>query len=311
MAGNLCRCGAYANIVPAVLDAAGVLAEPMRAFGYLRAASSAEAVDAAAADPDAVFLGGGTNLVDLMRLGVRHRPAPWSTSRGSRPTFRRSTTVGCGSVPGSGTATSPLICAFDATSRWCPRHCCPARPASCGTWRPSAGICCSAPDACISRTSASRATSGWPGPAARPRRPAPRPWRAGHQCRVHCHPPVGHGRGTRRPRCGRGGEGPAGDRRLPLDEFYRLPGDDPTRDTTLAHGELITAVELPAARRSAVGVRIARRATGRPSPSPSAPSRRPSRWSTTGSMTSDWRSVPSRPGRGGRASPRTRSAADR
>jgi xanthine dehydrogenase YagS FAD-binding subunit len=42
-------------------------------------------------------------------------------------------------------------------------------------------------------------------------------------------------------------EGPAGVRRLQLDEFYRLPGDDPTRDTTLAHGELITAVELPAA----------------------------------------------------------------
>jgi len=42
-------------------------------------------------------------------------------------------------------------------------------------------------------------------------------------------------------------EGPDGDRRLGFDELYRLPGDDPTRDTTLVHGELITAVELPAA----------------------------------------------------------------
>jgi xanthine dehydrogenase YagS FAD-binding subunit len=40
--------------------------------------------------------------------------------------------------------------------------------------------------------------------------------------------------------------GPDGDRTLGLDDFYRLPGDDPTRDTTLAHGDLVTAVELPA-----------------------------------------------------------------
>ncbi len=33
---------------------------------------------------------------------------------------------------------------------------------------------------------------------------------------------------------------------MALVDFYRLPGDAPQRDTTLAHGELITAVELPA-----------------------------------------------------------------
>ncbi len=37
-----------------------------------------------------------------------------------------------------------------------------------------------------------------------------------------------------------------GERRIPVDEFYRLPGDEPERDTVLGHGELITAVELPA-----------------------------------------------------------------
>ncbi|AKS30851.1 FAD binding domain-containing protein [Mycolicibacterium goodii] len=40
-------------------------------------------------------------------------------------------------------------------------------------------------------------------------------------------------------------QGPDGERRLPVDDFYRLPGDEPHRDTTLAHAELITAVELP------------------------------------------------------------------
>ncbi len=39
--------------------------------------------------------------------------------------------------------------------------------------------------------------------------------------------------------------GVAGERRVALVDFYRLPGDAPQRDTTLAHGELITAVELP------------------------------------------------------------------
>ena len=37
-----------------------------------------------------------------------------------------------------------------------------------------------------------------------------------------------------------------GDHRLPIDEFYRLAGEEPERDTTLPHGALITAVEIPA-----------------------------------------------------------------
>jgi xanthine dehydrogenase YagS FAD-binding subunit len=35
------------------------------------------------------------------------------------------------------------------------------------------------------------------------------------------------------------------ERAIPFADFYRLPGDDPSRDTVLEHGELITAVELP------------------------------------------------------------------
>lgn len=37
-----------------------------------------------------------------------------------------------------------------------------------------------------------------------------------------------------------------GARAIPIGDFFRLPGDDPTRDNTLAPAELITAVELPA-----------------------------------------------------------------
>ncbi|MFE3554888.1 FAD binding domain-containing protein [Streptomyces sp. NPDC059193] len=46
----------------------------MREFGYRRALDVAGAVALLEADPDARFLGGGTNLVDLMKTGVE-RPA--------------------------------------------------------------------------------------------------------------------------------------------------------------------------------------------------------------------------------------------
>jgi xanthine dehydrogenase YagS FAD-binding subunit len=39
--------------------------------------------------------------------------------------------------------------------------------------------------------------------------------------------------------------GPDGLRAVSLTELYRLPGDEPDRDTQLRHGELITAVDLP------------------------------------------------------------------
>ncbi|HEY2035940.1 MAG TPA: xanthine dehydrogenase family protein subunit M [Steroidobacteraceae bacterium] len=38
-----------------------------------------------------------------------------------------------------------------------------------------------------------------------------------------------------------------GERRIPVADLHRLPGNSPERDTVLEHGELITAVELPAA----------------------------------------------------------------
>ncbi|MFC4002025.1 FAD binding domain-containing protein [Prauserella oleivorans] len=40
-------------------------------------------------------------------------------------------------------------------------------------------------------------------------------------------------------------QGPAGPRTIPATEFHRLPGDRPDLDTVLEHGDLVTAVELP------------------------------------------------------------------
>jgi xanthine dehydrogenase YagS FAD-binding subunit len=41
--------------------------------------------------------------------------------------------------------------------------------------------------------------------------------------------------------------GRSGTRAIPFNEFHLLPGETPERETVLEHGELITAVELPAA----------------------------------------------------------------
>ena len=41
--------------------------------------------------------------------------------------------------------------------------------------------------------------------------------------------------------------GPAGERAIAIDDFFLLPGDTPEREHPLEHGELITAIEVPAA----------------------------------------------------------------
>jgi xanthine dehydrogenase YagS FAD-binding subunit len=41
--------------------------------------------------------------------------------------------------------------------------------------------------------------------------------------------------------------GPGGERAIPIDEFFLLPGDTPEREHPLEHGELIVAIEVPPA----------------------------------------------------------------
>jgi xanthine dehydrogenase YagS FAD-binding subunit len=41
-------------------------------------------------------------------------------------------------------------------------------------------------------------------------------------------------------------EEPDGPRSIPINDLYRLPGNEPERDTNLGRGALITAVEVPA-----------------------------------------------------------------
>ena len=79
MSGNLCRCGAYNGIVDAIHETFGELGRAgsqargrlMNSFQYERA-SDVSAALAAGARAGAQYLGGGTNLVDLMRETIEH-----------------------------------------------------------------------------------------------------------------------------------------------------------------------------------------------------------------------------------------------
>ena len=69
MSGNICRCGAYPNIVAAILQVMNGSAIMIN-FEYTRASDIADAVRRASADPQAKFIAGGTNLIDLMKEDV-------------------------------------------------------------------------------------------------------------------------------------------------------------------------------------------------------------------------------------------------
>ena len=81
MSGNICRCGAYANIVAAIQQVrknslVASRSDPMHTFEFIRPADAAAAVATAAQaktaqqGADIRFIAGGTTLVDLMKLNV-------------------------------------------------------------------------------------------------------------------------------------------------------------------------------------------------------------------------------------------------
>ena len=77
MSGNICRCGAYPNIVAAIQNCARKgQGQRMKIFNLTRANDTAQAIAAVAQaktaqqGADIRFIAGGTTLVDLMKLNV-------------------------------------------------------------------------------------------------------------------------------------------------------------------------------------------------------------------------------------------------
>jgi xanthine dehydrogenase YagS FAD-binding subunit len=217
-------------------------------FEYHRAADPDEAVATVAARPHAAFLGGGTNLVDHMKLGVA---APEMVVDVSRLPFDRVEETESGSlrigaaVRNSDLAAHPLVRErYPALSR-------ALLAGASGQLRNAATTagnllqrtrCRYFQDVttpCNKRTPGSgcAAIGGW-------ERQHAVLGASEHCIAVH---PSDMAVALLALEAGVHVLGPDGPRAFPLAELHRLPGDTPHRDTRLAHGELITAVELPPA----------------------------------------------------------------
>ena len=105
--------------------------------------------------------------------------------------------------------------------------------------------------------------------------------------------------------------GPGGERAIAIDDFFLLPGDTPEREHPLEHGELITAIEVPAApiARRSVYLKFRDRQSYEFALVSVAAAVRRRR--TAPSPTSGWRSAASAPSRGARGAPSTACSASR
>ncbi|GAA4791525.1 MULTISPECIES: xanthine dehydrogenase family protein subunit M [Streptomyces] len=218
----------------------------MRPHGYVRARSVADALAAHAAHPGARYLAGGTNLVDLMKLGVV-RPTVLIDVR-RLPLDRVEETAGGGLLVGATVRNSDLAAHPLVRSRY-PALSQALLSGASGQLRNAAttagnllqrtrcGYFQDVSKPCNKREPG----SGCPAVEGSHRELAV----LGHS--PHCvatHPSdmavaltaldaSVHLRGV------------SGTRTLPVPEFHRLPGDRPELDTRLHPGELVVGVELP------------------------------------------------------------------
>jgi xanthine dehydrogenase YagS FAD-binding subunit len=216
----------------------------MRPFAYERATDAAGAV-AAITQPGAMYLGGGTNLVDLMKLGVETPERLVDVSR--LPLDRVDDTPGGGLRIGAAVRNSDLAAHPSVRERY-PLLAHALLSGASGQLRNVA----TTGGNLLQRTRCSyfqdvskpcnkrRPGSGCPARTGDHRNLAI----LGHsEACVATHPSdmavalaaIGATVHV---------AGPGGERTVPIPGLHRLPGDEPQRDTVLEPGELITALEL-------------------------------------------------------------------
>jgi xanthine dehydrogenase YagS FAD-binding subunit len=218
----------------------------VKPFAYVRPESPAAAVAAFAAQPGAQYLAGGTNLVDLMKLGVA---APeLLIDVGGLPLDRIDATPAGGLLIGATVRNSDLAAHPAVLSRYTALSQALLAGAS-GQLRNAAttgGNLLQRTRCTYFQDVAKPCNKRAPGTGCPAREGVHRDLAVlGHS--RHCvatHPSdmavalaaldaTVHLHGV------------AGERRIPVRELYRLPGEHPESDTVLRPGELITAVELP------------------------------------------------------------------
>lgn len=227
----------------------------MKAFRYERAGDPALAVAAVSVSPRGRYLGGGTNLFDLMKLGVENPDLLVDVSRLPLDWIED----GAGALRIGAAVRNSDLAAHPAARRRFPAVPEALLSGASGQLRNAATVAGNL----LQRTRCRYFQDT--GTACNKRRPASGcPAQAGGVHRElailgtspHCiatHPSdlavplvafdaVVHLLG------------PEGPRSMPLEDMYRLPGDRPQDDTVLRPGDLVTAVELPALRCAARSV---------------------------------------------------------
>ena len=226
----------------------------MRPFAFARPSDTGEAVRAVAGNPEAVFLGGGTNLVDHLRLGVA-RPALVVDVR--TLTSRDVTDADDGGLRIGAAVTNSELAADRRVREHYPVLAQALLAGASGQLRnmatsggnPLQRTRCdyfqdvTAP--CNKREPGSgcSAVGGYTRYHAVLGVPAAPDASSAETC-IATHPSdmaVALAALDARVRL----QGPDGDREIAFTDLHRLPGDDPARDTVLQHGELITAIDLP------------------------------------------------------------------
>jgi xanthine dehydrogenase YagS FAD-binding subunit len=218
----------------------------VKPFAYLRPRSVAEAVHAGAGDPAARYLGGGTNLVDLMKLGVE---SPGLLIDVSRLPLDRVTRTGDGGLRIGATVRNSDLAAHPDVRRSYPALAQALLSGASGQLRNTATTggnllqrtrCPYFQDVskpCNKRTPG----SGCPAIEGAHRDLAV----LGHSPDCVATNPSDMAVALTALDATVVLYGPEGERTVPATGFHRLPGDKPGQDTVIRPGELITEVVLP------------------------------------------------------------------
>ncbi|MER6240951.1 xanthine dehydrogenase family protein subunit M [Streptomyces clavifer] len=218
----------------------------MKPFSYLRPRSVAEAVRAGAGHPGARFLGGGTNLVDLMKLGVE---SPDLLIDVSRLPLDRVTRTDDGGLRIGATVRNSDLAAHPGVRSDYPALSQALLAGASGQLRNTAttgGNLLQRTRCPYFQDVSKPCNKRLPGSGCPAREGAHRDLAVlGHSQDCVATNPSDMAVALAALDATVRLHGPEGERTVPLTGFHRLPGDNPDQDTVIRPGELITEVVLP------------------------------------------------------------------
>ncbi|MBL1290916.1 xanthine dehydrogenase family protein subunit M [Streptomyces sp. For3] len=218
----------------------------MRPFAYLRPASVAEAVRAGAGHPGARFLGGGTNLVDLMKLGVE---SPGLLVDVSRLPLDRVEPTDDGGLRIGATVRNSDLAAHPGVRSGYPALSQALLAGASGQLRNTAttgGNLLQRTRCPYFQDVSKPCNKRLPGSGCPAREGAHRDLAVlGHSEDCVATNPSDMAVALAALDAAILLHGPEGERTVPVTDFHRLPGDNPDQDTVIRPGELITEVVLP------------------------------------------------------------------